>query len=125
MRKYMLNRMRLLLILITGLVLAVHVAQAHHAIAANYDISNIGTIEGVVVEVFWANPHVHYYIEVMNDSGETELWDIETSNLISMMRSNWTRETIEVGDYIRISGSLGRDKIRRMLLDLESLEIIE
>ena len=121
----MLNRLRLLLILTTGLVFAVHVAQAHHAIAANYDISNIGTIEGVVVEVFWANPHVHYYIEVINDSGETELWDIETSNLISMMRSNWTRETIEVGDYIRISGSLGRDKIRRILLDLESLEIIE
>ena len=121
----MLNRLRLLLILTTGLVFAAHVAQAHHAIAANYDISNIGTIEGVVVEVFWANPHVHYYIEVINNSGETELWDIETSNLISMMRSNWTRETIEVGDYIRISGSLGRDKIRRMLLDLESLEIIE
>jgi hypothetical protein len=102
-----------------------HVAQAHHALAANYDVDNIGSIEGVVVEVFWANPHVHYYMEVENESGETELWDIESSNLAFMMRSGWTRETVEVGDRIRISGRLGRNGIHRMELDRESLEILE
>ena len=100
-------------------------AQGHHALAANYDVDNIGTIEGLVVEVFWANPHIHYYLEVVNDSGETELWDIESSNVASMQRSGWTRETIEVGDQVRISGRLGRNGIRRMELDRESLEILE
>ena len=102
-----------------------HVAQAHHALAANYDVDNIGTIEGVVVEVFWANPHIHYYMEVESESGETELWDIESSNLAFMARSGWTRETIEVGDRVRISGRLGRNGIRRMELDRESLEVLE
>ncbi|MFL2547059.1 MAG: DUF6152 family protein [Candidatus Rariloculaceae bacterium] len=100
-------------------------AQGHHALAANYDVDNIGTIEGLVVEVFWANPHIHYYMEVMNDAGETELWDIESSNVSTMQRSGWERNTIEVGDRVRISGRLGRNGIRRMELDKESLEVLE
>ncbi len=107
----------------TALVVA-QSATAHHALAANYDTDNIGTIEGVVVEVFWSNPHVHYYIEVANAEGVTELWDVETSNLATVMRSGWTRETVEVGDRIRISGQLGRNGIHRLALDRESLEVL-
>ena len=97
-------------------------ATAHHALSANYDTDNIGTIEGVVVEVFWSNPHVHYYMEVENEAGETELWDIETSNLANLMRTGWSRDMIEVGDRIRISGHLGRNGTKRLELDRDSLE---
>ena len=100
-------------------------AQGHHAISASYDEDSIGTIEGVVVEVFWANPHVHYYMEVVNDAGAAELWDIETGNLIGLSRTGWTKETIELGDRIRVSGHLGRDGTKRLNLDRDSLEIIE
>lgn len=100
-------------------------AQAHHALAANYDVDKIGTIEGVVVEVFWANPHIHYYMEVENDNGQTELWDIESSNLASMLRSGWSKNTVQVGDRIRISGHLGRNGSRRLELDRESLEKLD
>jgi hypothetical protein len=99
-------------------------AAAHHAISANYDEGSFGTIEGVVVEVFWANPHVHYYLEVVDNDGATELWDVETGNLIGLGRAGWTKETIEVGDHIRISGQLGRNGTKRLNLDRESLEIL-
>ena len=104
--------------------LSANLAQGHHALSANYDIDRIGTIEGVVVEVFWANPHIHYYMEIVNDDGVTELWDIESSNLSNMVRSGWTRETVEVGDRIHISGRLGRNGTRRLELDRESLDIL-
>ena len=100
------------------------VAQGHHAISATYDEDSRGTIEGVVVEVFWANPHVHYYMEVVNDQGATELWDVETGNLIGLARTGWTQDTIEVGDHIRISGQLGRNGTKRLNLDRDSLEIL-
>ena len=31
-------------------------AVAHHAFAANYEMGDTGTVEGVVEEVVWANP---------------------------------------------------------------------
>ncbi len=98
--------------------------QGHHAISATYDEDSRGTIEGVVVDVFWANPHVHYYMEVVNDEGSTELWDIETGNLIGLSRVGWTRDTIEVGDHIRVSGQLGRNGTKRLNLDRDSLEVL-
>ena len=99
-------------------------AQGHHAFSANYDPNLTGTIEGVVIEVFWANPHVRYFVEVTNDDGETELWDVETSNIGMVTARGWNRETIEEGDHIRVSGGLGRDGLRRLALDLDSLEIM-
>ena len=99
-------------------------ARGHHAISATYDEDAIGTIQGVVVEVFWANPHVHYYLEVINDAEVTELWDIETGNLIGLSRSGWTKETIEVGDYIKVSGNLGREGTRRLNLDRDTLAVL-
>jgi hypothetical protein len=97
---------------------------AHHAYDANY-IRETGSIEGVVVEVFWGNPHVHYYLEVTNDDGSTTLWDVESDNLGVMARAGWTSETLEVGDVVRVSGRLGREGRARLALDLESVESLE
>ena len=96
----------------------------HHAYDANY-IRETGSIEGVVVEVFWANPHVHYYLEVADDEGGTTLWDVESDNLSVMARAGWTSETVQVGDRVRISGRLGREGRSRLALDLESLERLD
>ena len=93
---------------------ATEFAMAHHAYAANYDMDNVGTVEGVVEEVVWVNPHVHYYIQVTKEDGTTELWDGEASNLTMMATRGWDRNTIRVGDAIRVTGALGRDGIRRI-----------
>jgi len=89
---------------------------AHHAFSANFDLDNTGSVEGVVEEVFWANPHVHYYIPVTNADASEELWEIEGSNLNGMTRRGWTRDTIIPGDEIRVTGNLGRDGNRRIWL---------
>ena len=112
------------LVLLSAASLLGTVARGHHAFSANYDPNLTGTIEGVVIEVFWANPHVRYFVEVVNEDGETELWDVESSNIGMMTAEGWRRETIEVGDHIRVSGGLGRDGLRRLSLDLDSLEIL-
>lgn len=90
---------------------------AHHAFAANFDVGNIGTIEGVVEEIFWANPHVHFYIQVENEDGQTELWDVEWGNLGNMSQRGWDRQTLSVGDRISVTGTLGRDGKRRIWPD--------
>lgn len=106
---------RLLAAAVLGLSLSVvHGARAHHAFAANYDIDNIGTVEGKIAEVAWSNPHVHYYIQVANEDGSTDLWDVESSNLSGMTARNWDRNTLRVGDEIRVTGALGRNGIHRI-----------
>jgi hypothetical protein len=89
---------------------------AHHAFAANYDIDSEGRIQGIVEDVFWASPHVHYYVRVTTDEGSA-LWDVESANLNAMAARGWTRNTIRVGDEIVVSGRLGRDGNRRIWMD--------
>lgn len=106
---------RLLSAILFGLSVSVtDYAAAHHAFAANYEMDNVGTVKGVVEEVFWANPHVHYYIQVTKEDGTTELWDGEAANLSLLAARGWDRNTIRVGDAIRVTGALGRDGIRRI-----------
>ena len=89
-------------------------ASAHHAFSANYDLENKGTIEGVVEEVYWANPHVHYYVSVTGEDGAKVLWDVETMNLSTMTKRGWTKSTLSVGDEVKVSGDLGRNGVHRI-----------
>ena len=95
-------------VLATGcwLVLAPQ-AIAHHAYAANYEEGAVGTIEGIVEEVLWSNPHAHYYVAVEGEGGSRVLWDVETHNLLRLARMGWSRDTIRVGDRIAVTGESG------------------
>ena len=93
-------------------------ASAHHAFAADYEAGNEGVIEGVITEVIYKNPHARYYIEVSNDDGSTELWDLQTMNLMMLGRVGWTKETLQVGDKIKVEGILGRDDTKRMSINV-------
>jgi len=96
------------------LLLAAVPARAHHAFAADYEAGNEGTIRGVITEVMFRNPHARYYLEVTNDDGSTELWDLETLNLMMLGRMGWDRNTIKVGDEVTVTGILGRNNTKRM-----------
>lgn len=100
--------------LAAGLV-AAGTAYAHHAISLDYDAESTGTVEGVVDEVFWANPHVHYYLTVMAEDGSAETWDMETPNISVMTRRGISRDSVQVGDRIEVTGTLGREGARRIL----------
>ena len=87
---------------------------AHHASNLDYDAAKIGTIEGVVDDIFWSNPHVHFYLTVTKDDGSTEIWDMEGPNLSSLARRGVSRDSVRIGDTIAITGTLGRDNTRRI-----------
>src|SRR6266481_4199356 len=58
---------------------AVRVApvSAHHSFAAEFDGSKPVTLEGVVTQVDWANPHVWFYITMKDEEGRTARWACE------------------------------------------------
>lgn len=87
---------------------------AHHAFAADYENGNEGTVSGVVTEVVYKNPHARYYLEVTGDNGSSELWDLETMNIMMLGRMGWKKDTIQVGDEVTVTGILGRNDTNRM-----------
>lgn len=99
---------------LVSLVAVASVAFAHHASNLDYDQNNVGTIQGVVEDIFWSNPHIHFYLSVTHEDGSTELWDMEGPNLSSMSRRGVSRDAVQIGDAISITGTLGRDGRRRI-----------
>ena len=78
-------------------------ASAHHAFAADYEPGNEGIIEGTITEVIYKNPHARYYLSVATDNGETELWDLQTMNLMMLGRVGWTRDTLQAVSYTHLT----------------------
>lgn len=99
----------------------INVASAHHAFAADYEAGNEGELEGVITEVIYKNPHARYYIEVTNDDGSKELWDLQTMNLMMLGRVGWTKDTIQVGDNVKVEGILGRNNTKRLSINIMTL----
>lgn len=95
---------------------------AHHAFAADYEAGNEGTVEGTVTEVIYKNPHARYYIEVATEDGGTEIWDLQTMNLMMLGRVGWKKDTLKVGDKIKVEGILGRNNTKRMSINVVTHE---
>jgi len=97
-------------------------ALAHHAFAADYQAGNEGELEGTITEVIYKNPHARYYLEVDGESGDKELWDLQTMNLMMLGRVGWTKDTLRVGDKIKVEGILGRNNTKRMSINVVTHE---
>lgn len=106
-------------LLLPALLLAwIQAADAHHAFSADYEAGHEGTIEGTITEVIYRNPHARYYLEVTNDDGTTETWDLQTMNLMALGRSGWKKDTLQVGDTVKVNGTLGRNNTRKMYMEV-------
>lgn len=75
---------------------------AHHSYAM-FDETSKQTLEGVVKEFQWTNPHGWIHVEVPNEQGEVVVWSIESGAPAGMARQGWRPTTIEPGDEIEIT----------------------
>jgi len=89
-----------------SMLLALVIAVAmHHSIAGVYDSSRQVSIEGVVAEFHFVNPHPFLIVDVNN-----ERWKLEMDNLSELVDVGMTRETLKSGDRVIVSGSPTRSK---------------
>ena len=83
-------------------------ALAHHSYVAEFNSDNPATIEGVVKEVWFKNPHIRYYITVTDEAGGEVVWDVRGLSPVKLIRQGWNKKTIQVGDRIKVHGHSGR-----------------
>jgi hypothetical protein len=76
-------------------------AFAHHSLAV-YDRGVSRTIEGVVKDYDFANPHVRLTVIVNNSDGSKTDWEFESSNVSRMMSRGFNRVSARIGDKITV-----------------------
>jgi hypothetical protein len=109
-------------ILLAGLGVAImtSVLDAHHSIAGVYDSSQQRTLEGVVSQFQFINPHPFLIIEVKQGSGNAQTWKLEMDNRSELSEIGMTRDTFKTGDRVIVSGSLARAQAQSLyILKLE------
>jgi hypothetical protein len=82
---------------------------AHHSFASEYDSNKPVTLEGTVTKVEWMNPHVYFYINVKDTSGKITNWALEMGQPMGLQRQGWTRNTLKIGDLVKVEGTLARN----------------
>ena len=86
---------------------------AHHAFV-EFDRSQVVEVEGEVISVLWANPHIRFSIRSTGESGEETVWNVEGSSLSIMSRIGITEDVITPGEHVRVAGSPARNGAPRM-----------
>jgi hypothetical protein len=98
--------------LLVGLIGAVALgstAIAHHSFRSQYDADRPVTLVGYVTKIEWMNPHVYFYIDIVNEAGETESWAFEMGPPHMLERRGWKRNTMAIGEQLEVHGTRARD----------------
>ena len=95
---------------ILSLPWAVGPASAHHAVQAQFDQNNLATITGVMTRVMWINPHVRWFMDVENEDGEIESWNISGAGPGVFRRVGVSgRDVFKTGETYTATIALARD----------------
>ena len=85
-------------------------AHAHHSFRSQYDASKPVTLVGYVTKIDWMNPHVYFYIDVVNaETGKTETWAFEMGPPHMLEQRGWKRNSMAIGDELEVEGTRARD----------------
>ena len=76
-------------------------ATAHHSFAM-FEKKKVVTIEGVVKQFAWTNPHVIIDVNVPDEQGGTTRYRIESASINILMHQGWKKSAIKPGDRVTI-----------------------
>ncbi len=78
-------------------------AVAHHSMAG-FDRSQSLSLEGVVKNFAWQNPHAWIELEVTKD-GKTVTWNFEMTAPAYLVRAGWKKNSVKAGDKVAVVGN--------------------
>jgi len=84
-------------------------SNAHHSISRHYHRNQSVTLEGIVTEVVFQNPHASIHLEVQDDSEEATVWILEWDDISDLRRQDVSSDTIRIGDEVIITGNPARE----------------
>ena len=83
-------------------------ALGHHSVAVIFDTASVVEAEGEITELSWRNPHVRFQLSGTDESGATQVWNVEMTSLTNLRRRGISGRILNVGETIRVAGNPGR-----------------
>ena len=116
----MISRTSVCLIL-GGWLIAAGALQAHHSLAATYDIRKEGKLSGTITKIAFTNPHGAVQVEVKNPDGTMTEWTFTTGSANALSNLGFDSKAVKAGDVVQITYYGARDGkplgfIRRIVL---------
>ncbi|HSG66185.1 MAG TPA: DUF6152 family protein [Gammaproteobacteria bacterium] len=84
-------------------------AQAHHSVAAGFDMNTEISVTGTIVSMEFINPHARLFLEVESASGQIETWTAWFTSANNLMRRGWRPTDLPVGATVTVTGYPARD----------------
>jgi len=81
---------------------------AHHAFSPVYDEKKVITVEGVVTEFRFVNPHAMMFMEVTDKTGKVAKWTVEFAGRLNLAEGGWTAQSIKPGERVTVTGNPAR-----------------
>jgi hypothetical protein len=92
-----------------GLIMAIRPIAAHHSETAEYDTSKPVKVTGTIKKVEWQNPHVWFYLDVMDEAGKVTTWAFSTAPPGALMRRGVMKDALKLGSVVNVEGARARD----------------
>lgn len=86
-----------------GLAVSVMPGLAHHSVPAQYDLSQLITIRGMVTKTEWTNPHARIWVDAKNDDGTISGWEMELPPPNVLRRENAKMDFVKLGDQVTLN----------------------
>lgn len=94
--------------LCSAALLSAPTLNAHHGTSAHFDHDKDVTVEGVVTEMKFVNPHSYLYFEVAGENGQSVPWRCEMVEAGTLRRAGLTTEILAPGTVVKVYGKPAR-----------------
>ena len=81
---------------------------AHHGVAPHYDDSKSVTLDGVVTQFDFINPHSFLQIRVADNAGQEAVWTCELASRSVLARNGLQAAMFAPGTHVVVTGSAAR-----------------
>ena len=98
-----------------GVLAVALTASAHHSIAGMYDSAQNTTMEGVIAQFHFINPHPFVVVTIQR-AGGSEQWQMEMDNRRELAEIGFTETTFRPGDRVVVHGSPARREARKLYI---------
>ena len=105
-------------VILISACLAAAAAQAHHSTVANFTREVI-SVDGVIEEVRYQNPHASILIRHTDVSGKEIYWLVETGAKTTLQRKGITLDVLSVGSKVTATGLKGRRQYTMYLQQIQ------
>ena len=93
------------------------VANAHHATVTNFT-QEIITVDGVIEQIRYQNPHSSILIKNISDDDDETYWLIETGAKTTLQRKGVNLDRLVIGEKIQATGLKGRRQYTMFLHEI-------